>query len=227
VLREWNQLGAALTLVQQGLDLTEQAGHMLYIGRGYIVLARIYLSQGAWDAASAALQRALQLPTFADNPYQQAWLVAVDQVRLWIARGALDEAIGWAATLDESARPTSPFAREREDVALARIHLAQRQPAQALARLEPLFASATATERWDHVIEMRLLQALAHEQLRDEQAALAALAEAVGLGEPGGYIRRFVDEGPQVASLLVLLRDQQRRHGPTPYLDMVVAAFSK
>jgi ATP/maltotriose-dependent transcriptional regulator MalT/WD40 repeat protein/class 3 adenylate cyclase/DNA-binding XRE family transcriptional regulator len=226
VLREWNQLDAALTLVQQGLDLTEQAGFTLYLGRAYIGLARIYLSQGSWDAAEAAIENVLRLPTFIDNPYQLAWLVTVDQVRLWIARGALDRATRWAATLNEAARPNSPFARERQDVALARINLAQRQPVKALARLEPFFASATTNECWDHVIEMRLLQALAHEQLRDEAAALAALAEAVRLGETEVYIRRFVDEGPQVAALLVLLRDEQRKQGPTPYLDIVLAAFS-
>jgi LuxR family maltose regulon positive regulatory protein len=226
ILHEWNQLDAALTLVQQGLDLTEQAGYNLYLARGYIVLTRIYLSQEAWDAADAALQRALQLPAFVGNPYQQAWLVAIEQVRLWIGRGALDRAMGWAATLEHSERPTSLFAREREQVALARIDLAQQQPAQALARLEPQFASATATERWDHVIEMRLLQALAQERRQSRHAALAALAEAVRLGEQAGFVRRFVDEGPLVAALLGALHDQQRQHGPTPYLDNLLAAFS-
>jgi LuxR family maltose regulon positive regulatory protein len=45
------------------------------------------------------------------------------------------------------------------------------------------------------------------------------------LAEPEGYIRRFVDEGSQMAVLLTRLRNQQRKHGPTPYLDTVLAAF--
>jgi hypothetical protein len=73
---------------------------------------------------------------------------------------------------------------------------------------------------------MRLLQAIAQEQQQNRHAALAALTEAVRLGEQAGYARRFVDEGPQVAALLSLLRDQQRKLGPTPYVDTILAAFS-
>src|SRR5439155_20720736 len=45
------------------------------------------------------------------------------------------------------------------------------------------------------------------------------------LGEPEGYIRIFADEGAPMAALLVQLRHQERRRGPTPYLDVLLAAF--
>ena len=53
------------------------------------------------------------------------------------------------------------------------------------------------------------------------------LSEAVRLGEPEGYIRSFVDEGAAMAELLCKLREMQRKVGPTPYLDQVLAAFPK
>jgi LuxR family maltose regulon positive regulatory protein len=52
------------------------------------------------------------------------------------------------------------------------------------------------------------------------------MAQALSIGEPEGYIRRFVDEGPLMATLLSKLRNQERKKGPTPYLDMLLAAFS-
>jgi LuxR family maltose regulon positive regulatory protein len=84
-----------------------------------------------------------------------------------------------------------------------------------------------AGQRWGHVIEICLLQALAHQRLHEEAQALAALSEAVRLGEPEGYIRSFVEEGEALAVLLCKLREKQRKVGPTPYLDQVLAAFPK
>jgi len=48
----------------------------------------------------------------------------------------------------------------------------------------------------------------------------------VRLAEPEGYIRRFVDEGAPMAALLSRLREQERKQGPTSYLDTVLAAFA-
>jgi LuxR family maltose regulon positive regulatory protein len=63
--------------------------------------------------------------------------------------------------------------------------------------------------------------------LQEEGLALDALSEAVRLAEPEGYIRSFIDEGVPMAVLLFRLREQQRRAGPTPYLDTLLAAFEE
>ncbi len=89
--------------------------------------------------------------------------------------------------------PLTSFARERQEVARARTLLAKDQPTAALQRLEPALQRATAGQRWGHVLEIRLLQALAHQRLDKEPQALAALSEAVRLGEPEGYLRSFVE----------------------------------
>ena len=72
---------------------------------------------------------------------------------------ALGRAIGCEA------QHFTPFARERQEVARARILLAQDQSTAALQRLEPALQRATAGQRWGHVIEIRLLQALAYQKL--------------------------------------------------------------
>jgi len=78
VLREWNQLDAALDLVLQGLRFAEEAGYTMDVDRGYMVLVRIYLSRGEVDAADATLQQVIQFRTLADNPYRRSWLTAVE-----------------------------------------------------------------------------------------------------------------------------------------------------
>jgi LuxR family maltose regulon positive regulatory protein len=51
-------------------------------------------------------------------------------------------------------------------------------------------------------IEVRVLQALALAAGGEEAGALAALAEALALACPEGYVRVFVDEGAPMADLL-------------------------
>ncbi len=225
VLREWNQLDEALELVLQAVRLGEQTETIVMLYIGYTVLMRVYLARGEMDAARSAFQQAKELLAKTYSPYRRDVYVIGDWVQFWVASGALDRATHWAEELAQSARVHSPFAREREDVARARILLAQKMPTEALSLLEPLQVDAEKQERWSHVIEMKVLQALAHHMRDEEQKALTVLAQAVQLAEPEGYIRRFVDEGPQIAVLLSRLREQQRKHGPTPYLDTVLAAF--
>jgi LuxR family maltose regulon positive regulatory protein len=159
--------------------------------------------------------------------YQCSHFTTVDQVRLWLARGDLDRATRWAQELDLKEPHGTPFAHEREEVARARILLAKKLPTLALLRLEPVLQRATTGQRWGHVIEIRLLQALAHQMCHEVPQALSILSEAIRLGEPEGYIRSFVDEGTPMEALLYQLHKRDRKSGLTPYLDTLLAAFQQ
>jgi LuxR family maltose regulon positive regulatory protein len=186
---------------------------------------------GDMEAARTLLQQAKQISQSL-NPqlyqYQHSFFSTIDQVRLWLACGELDCATRWAEQLDIMPQQhQTPFARERQEVALARILLAKNQPTAALQRLEPARQRAMAGQRWGHVIEIRLLQALAHQKLHEEPQALTALTEALRLGEPEGYIRSFVEEGEAMEALLSRLRKRYAKQGPIPYLDTLLTAFQQ
>jgi LuxR family maltose regulon positive regulatory protein len=231
ILREWNKLDAALSLVEEAITLCKQTtslSSLIYVLYGYSVLLRVYLSRGELDAACSALQQFEASGMSMNQPFYSlthAHFTIVDQVRLWVACGELDRAIRWAKNLDLKGLHSNPFVREREEAALVRVLLARHQPNLALERLERVLQKATTGQRWRHVIEMRLLQALAHQMCQKEMQALDALSEALRLAEPEGYIRSFVDEGAPMESLLYRLRRQNRKHGLTPYLDTLLAAF--
>lgn len=234
ILREWNQLEAALSLAKEAISLGQQVETMAmfpYLVNGYVVLLRILLSLGELDAALSALQeferigRSMNRPTYF---FLRSLFLTVDQVRLWLACGERERAICWVNELDDLAeQDAAPFAREREEVARARVLLAQFRPDLALQRLEPVLERATTGLRWGHVIEIRLLQALAYEMCYQHAQSLDAVAEAVRLAEPEGYLRSFVDEGAPIAAVLAKLREQQRKYGPTPYLDRLLATFPR
>jgi LuxR family maltose regulon positive regulatory protein len=225
LLREWNQLDAALERVQESIHLGQEIGYPLALLPGYEVIVPILLSQGDLDAAEAYLKELRQLPCIVDNLCLRAWWFTSSRVRLWLLKGDVAHAKQWADMLALEKRSSSPFTREREDVARVRVFLALQQQHEALSLLQPLTTEALCSGRSDHLIEMHILTALAHVIGKDEHAALSALADAIHLAEPEGYIRSFVDEGPPMALLLSKLREQHRRQGSTPYLDTLLAAF--
>ncbi len=233
ILRERNELASARALATEAIVLCEQAVSitaLIFLFRGYAMLTRICLSCGDVDGACTFLHRDEQIGKLVSqqqNEFLHSHFTIVDQVRLWLACGELDRAIHWAEQLDVMPLHFTSFARERQKVALARILLAKNQPTAALQRLDPALQRATAGQRWGHVLEIRLLQALAHQRLDEEPQALAALSEAVCLGEPEGYIRSFVEEGTSMATLLYRLRKRCAKQGPTPYLDTLLAAFQQ
>jgi LuxR family maltose regulon positive regulatory protein len=226
LLREWNRLDDAQELVLQCIELAEQAALLSSLDLGYSTLGRIHLARGNVDAASDAFTCAAKIDEQLHNPFVRTIYLCVDQVRLWLARGELERASQWGDELLRRERQASAVAREREDVALVRIRLAQERPQEALQRLSSLLEGARRQARWNQVIEMLVLKALAYHLVHQEPEALASLAEAVRLAEPEGYVRRFVDEGQLMATLMTKLREQERSKGPTPYLDSLFNAFS-
>jgi LuxR family maltose regulon positive regulatory protein len=144
ILREWNELDAALQLVEEGLSLCgqiEMMATLMFVFFGYAVLLRVQLSHGALDAACSTLQQIERIGITMNQPlflYIYSFYTTVDQVRLWLARGELERATRWAEELDLRERHGTPFACEREEVACTRVLLANKQPDLALQRLEPV-----------------------------------------------------------------------------------------
>jgi len=94
---------------------------------------------------------------------------------------------------------------------LARVLLAQDRPGPALAMLEWLHAAAAAQGRTGSIIEIQALQALALAAAGEETAAVGALAGALVLACPQGYVRAFADQGAPMRALLGWLIAAQRQ----------------
>jgi len=93
---------------------------------------------------------------------------------------------------------------------------------EAMGLLERLQKAADEGGRMGSVIEILVLQALAHEAQDNIPPALAPLERALTLAEPEGYVRIFVDEGRPMAQLL----SEAATHGiMLGYLGKLLAAF--
>jgi LuxR family maltose regulon positive regulatory protein len=157
--------------------------------------------------------------------------IAALVTRVWLAQGRVGQALGWARERGLCAHDDLSYLREFEHITLARVLLARSTSdradsslREAMGLLERLLQAAEEGERAGSVIEILVLQALAHQVQGDIPAALALLSRALSLAEPEGYVRMFVDEGPPMTVLL----EEAARHGVAPnYTRQLLRAFGK
>jgi LuxR family transcriptional regulator, maltose regulon positive regulatory protein len=231
VLYERDELATAHEHATLGVALCRQLAFTQPLAIGLAVLARIRQAQG--DAAGA-LELIGQAARVRLSPQMVALFnpVPVWRARLWLARGQVAEAARWAKERGLRTEDQPGYPWEGEYLVLARVLLAQRQPDRALGLLARLHSQAAAQQRTGSVIELGALEALALAADGDQVAGLAALAQALALAAPEGYMRVFVDEGVPMARLLGRLAAAQRTGqvalpaAVTPdYLDRLARAF--
>lgn len=122
--------------------------------------------------------------------------VPAQRARLLLAQGDTAAAARWIQQRGLRADDGPGCPQEREYLVLAWVLLAQDRPGQAVALLDRLLAQAATGGRIGSVIQIRALQALAHQASRDEPAAMAALVETLTLACPQGHVRIFADGCP-------------------------------
>jgi len=156
--------------------------------------------------------------------------IAALKTRIRVRQGRLTEAMGWAREQGLSADDAISYLREFEHVTLASVLIAQHQSSEAedtlpaaIGLLDRLLQAAEAGERMGSVVEILVLQALAHQTHGNMPQALTRLARALALAEPEGYMRLFVDEGRPMARLL----NEAASRGIAPnYTRRLLASFS-
>ena len=233
VLYERGELQAALHHASQGVGLCRHLAYNLPLLAGLAILARTRQAQG--DPAGA-LEALRESDRFELNPAIVGLLNPVPalRARLALAHGQVAEAARWSQERGLGVDSELSYPREREYLVLVRVLLAQQAPRQALRLLERLCADAAAQGRTGSLVEIQALQALALDAGGDPTGALDALAQALALGAPEGYLRVFVDEGAPMAALLGTLvtspaKAQALAAAPLPraHLDRLVQAFER
>jgi LuxR family maltose regulon positive regulatory protein len=211
--RERDDLKTATELLGRSKELGEHLGMPQNRYRWLVAMARIREAEGDTGAAVELLDDAER--AYVADFFPNVRPVAATRARAHLLQGELGEALAWVAERGLSAQDDLSYVLEFEHVTLARVLLALHRTERsestlkdAAGLLERLLAEAESGGRAGTVIEILVLQALAQQARGDMPAALASLERAVGLAEPEGYVRIFVDEGAPMGSLLRALASQ-------------------
>ncbi|MCB0179553.1 MAG: hypothetical protein KDI62_15080, partial [Anaerolineae bacterium] len=167
----------------------------------YLTMAHLCWVAGQSEDALAHIEQAALCAQRLANPYAQAQVDAC-RALIRLRQGNLAAAASWA--VERHLSPTMPldYERQSESLTFVRLLIAQTKPAEALHLLDRLITETEQAGRTGHLVELMALKALAHQADHNLDRALTALAQALALGQAGGYRRTFIDEGQPMAQLL-------------------------
>jgi len=187
-------------------------------------LAMTFQAQGKEAEACQVVEAAIAFLLETGNTTQLPIILAL-QAEVAFRQRHLPAASQWAVKLDPVPPlvPMSWFLSPH--LTLVKVWLAQNtlvSQAKATELLNQLLEYLAGIHNTRFMIETLALQALHLDVLGDQLAALAALEKALQLAQPGGFIRVFVDLGPQMAALLSSLKANK---GLQAYVEQIRSAF--
>ena len=208
IFYEWNDVDAAQKHAHKSLQLAQQLEDIDRSIASEVFLARLKLGQGDVASAAATLARAHQSVRQHNFVHQMSDVITAQVITL-LKQGNLPEA---AHLVEKHELPISQ----------ARVYLAQGDTSAALAVLRPLRKQVEAKGEADKYLKIMILLACAHHANGETDEAILLLGEAMGMAEPNGFIRIFVDEGLPMVQLLSEVAAQ----GIMPnYVSKLLAVF--
>jgi LuxR family maltose regulon positive regulatory protein len=219
-----NEMQSAEEKLLEAVNQSHATGPMNFF-RSSFALALTYHARGetgkARNIGDAVLAHVIET-----NNRDMLQVAQAFEAELALRQGRLSEAFRWARKFQ--AKPFKPpYGFFLPQLTLIRTLLVQgttdslRQAADLLEQLHNFMVSIH-NRRFQ--IEVLAYKALLYDSQEDEHAALKALAEAVTLAEPGGFLRLFVDMGPRMAELLKQLALQNIA---VDYIGRIMAAFKE
>lgn len=190
---------------------------------GLLLQVRLLCDRDEETAAQALLEACLSHP----RPPEAVREIQFCQAFLAFRRGDLPLVSSWAAGLSTRGQPLSRARALEEVLLLARLHIAQDQPAESMLLLTPLLKATKMQGHGYAVLQILMLQALAGWTAGKGIQARELLLEAVARAAPQGYVRLFLQEGQAIEQalreLLLTLHEPELRtytrallHASTP-----------
>lgn len=228
---ELDDLTSAEEHLEAGRMLAESASITENRHRWFIAAAHLRAARGDHDTAMSLLDRAEEL--YRPGFYPNVRPVAAIRARIQVAAGDLDAAAAWADAHEVVMGDEPSYLREYEHLTLVRLVLADHRgrvesgsSQAALEWLGRLQAAATEAGRSGSMLEIGVLQALAHDADGDQPAAVEALRAVLDrVPESDSYRRLYLDEGSPMSALLDRVLDAS---GTSPdHAGASVAALSR
>jgi LuxR family maltose regulon positive regulatory protein len=225
LLYERNRLAEARQHLSRGLELAELGGDVRSLVAGYLLSARLKLTEGDVELAIHYLDRARAVLAQAQFP---EWMCRFNrfQLELWLVQNRLRAVAQWVDSMAPDGVESSPDESEIDHLTLARALIVKGQRSdreRALIILRDVIDSAVARGRKGVLIEALASQAQVLWADGDRPGALTSLERSLIIAEPEGFVRVFADLGLPMARLL---QEAQTRKVLPEYVQALLDAFN-
>ena len=188
-------------------------------------LALTYQAQGNVEKARQVSDETIAFLLETNNSTQLPFALGL-QAQLDIMQGHLTSASQWAEKLNQVPTLVPMAGFIAPNLTLIKVWLAENTHTsltKAARLLDQISEYLMGINHTRLQIEILALQALRQDAFENQSQALAHLENALKLSRPGGFIRLFVDLGPQMAALFSRLRVDQDLNR---YIDQIRSVFT-
>ncbi|MCC2686160.1 MAG: hypothetical protein K0R75_3059 [Paenibacillaceae bacterium] len=225
LLYEWNRLEEAEAYIDQVLSPQEKPSNPRNVFHVYIAAARIWQGLGKRTAARDLIQ---QLKMRIDSPEYELFLrkIEAEQAQLIVQQGDIEYGSQWLRRCGMAYTDEASLGSVFEHLALVKVMAACGQPEEALILSEKLDQLLFKEDRLRDRVKTIILQSVIFRRIGRKDKAYLRLEVALRLAQPEGFIRSFIDEGPDMAELLSeFLRANQGPSVSLDYADSLLQAF--
>ncbi|WP_246246106.1 LuxR C-terminal-related transcriptional regulator [Paenibacillus lemnae] len=221
---EWNRLEDSRRLageIAQSRSSVDTLGLLVPLR---ITEARLAAAEGQYTVAHHIVDEAQQ-SALARKEHTWVLELRAFRARLFLQERNIPQARKEVAALGIRPKDKPVYSREFQILTLVRLLRRQRKEPEALQLLELLKPQAAREQQIASLVEISILQALLETQRGQAARGMDFLSEALALGSQNGYVRSFLDEGPEMKQLLSLyaerLEDQNDLEAEGNLLDYV------
>ncbi len=211
---EWNQLDSADELIKRAKDYYTRYGscylEWFYSPDILLQLAKSCYSQKDFSGTEKFLHSftTKNIELF-PIPFVFEAITSL-QVRAWSASGNHRAVEGWKIGIQNHLDTNPQGVTKSEIASLIRVLQGEGKIPENIWLLDQLNLNTSPSGPVDLQIERFVIQALAWYSMNEKEKAQEMLLKALKLGEVGGYVRIFIDEGPLLRSMLSDLLDQEQ-----------------
>ena len=228
IMYQWNTLEEAEQAAHEAFEIGEQMNVEEFRALATAQLALIEHARGQTAQAQQRLTAWLareQTPV-SPHSYQISRMVQAALARIQLASGDLVVVERWFASIERREEILPLLQHQREQLLRARLLLAQREIASAIELLESLGQAALQTGHNYFKLETQAVLALAYSRQGSQAKAHEQLHELLATTHSEGYLRLFLDEGEELATLLRGFRPHLHEKVLLAYLRHILSAFT-
>ena len=228
IMYQWNTLEEAEQAAHEALEIGEQMNVEEFQALATVRLALIEHARGQTTLAQQRLTAWLMRRQTPISPYsyQLSREVQAALARIQLASGDLVTVGRWLASIERREEILPLLQYQREQLLWTRLLLKQREISSAIEQLESLGQAALQTSHTYFKLEAQIVLAQAYSRQGLHAKAHEQLHELLATTHSEGYLRLFLDEGEELATLLRGFRPHLHEKVLLAYLRHILSAFT-